>query len=91
MMLYSFVSLPDKTEISYSEIFQDEKQQDTVRVFVEKWDASNSDFDTLELYLPSRRILKSSGFSPAEADRLLTHIYNLQDVIWDCAREEVGE
>ena len=90
-MLYAFASLPDKTELSYSEVFKDENQQDTVRILAEKWDASISDFDTIELYLPSRRILKSSGFSPAEADELLAHIYNLQDIILECAREEVGE
>lgn len=86
-MLYQFVSLPDKTEISYSEIKKDKSGQDTVRMYIERWNSLRNDFDCLEFYLPNFNITKNRGFSENIVEEHMAHIHNLQDVIWECAKE----
>lgn len=86
-MLYPFLTAPDDTEISYSEILHPDHNPE-VRVFVEKWDEERKAFDSLELYLPSGRITQWEGFSKEDAQRNIQHIMHLKDVIWECAEEE---
>lgn len=85
-MLYPFLTAPDETEISYSEVLHKTSHPE-VRVFVEKWDTARNAFDSLELYLPSGRITQCVGFSKTEAQKNITHILHLKDVIWECAEE----
>lgn len=87
-MLYQFVSLPDETEISYSEIKKDQLGQNTVRMYIEKWNYARKDFDYVEFYLPEFNITKSKGFSSDVINNHMKHIHNLQDVIWECAMEK---
>lgn len=87
-MLYQFISLPDETEISYSEVKKDKLGHDTVRIYIEKWDEQRNDFDCVEFYLPKFNITKNKGFSDAIIKEHMKHIHNLQDVIWECALEK---
>lgn len=87
-MLYQFVSLPDETEISYSEVKKDQLGQNTVRMYIEKWNDIRKDFDYVEFYLPEFNITKSKGFSSDVINNHRKHIHNLQDVIWECAMEK---
>ena len=87
-MLYQFVSLPDETEISYSEIKKDQLGQNTVRMYIEKWNDARKDFDYVEFYLPEFNITRSKGFSSDVINNHMKHIHNLQDVIWECAMEK---
>ena len=70
-MLYPFLTAPDETEISYSEVLHKASHPE-VRVFVEKWDTERNAFNSLELYLPSGRITQCVGFSKAEAQKNIT-------------------
>lgn len=88
-MLYPFLTAPDGTEISYSEVLCKGSQPE-VRVYVEKWDDERRAFDSLELYLPTGRITKCEGFSEKEAQKNINHIMHLQNVIWESAEEEDG-
>lgn len=86
-MLYPFITLPDSTEISYSELLHlDGIEQ--VRVFVEKWNDKRNAFDSLEVYLPKGNITQEEGFPPAVVKEHMTHIMQLKDVIFECAAEE---
>lgn len=89
-MLYPFVSLPDETEISYSEVIKNKAGKDTVRIYIEKWNDTRSDFDSVEFYLPKFNITQRAGFSDEAVARHMAHIHNLQDVIWECAMERDG-
>lgn len=86
-MLYQFLSLPDKTEISYSEIIKNINDKDVMRVYIERWNESRNDFDSLEIYIPEMIITKKKGYSHDEINQHLRHINNLKDVIWECALE----
>lgn len=88
-MLYPFLTAPDETEISYSEILH-KNDKPEVRVYVEKWDDIRRAFNSLELYLPSGRITKCEGFSEEEAQKNIQHIMHLKDIIWEHAEEEDG-
>lgn len=67
-MLYPFLTAPDETEISYSEVLHKGNHPE-VRVYVEKWDDDRHAFNSLELYLPAGRITKCEGFSKKEAQK----------------------
>lgn len=82
-MLYPFLTTHDGVEISYSEPGAD----NSVRVFVEQWNDELNDFNSLEVYLPERRVTQQVGFSAEEVATHLNHIFNLQDVILECAGE----
>lgn len=86
-MLYQFVSLPDETEISYSEVKKNASGKDTVRMYIERWNPNRKDFDYVEFYLPDFNIINSKGFSKDIIKKHMEHIHNLQDVIWECAME----
>lgn len=86
-MLYPFLTTPDHTEISFSEILT-VNGKNQVRVYVEKWDEANRRFDCMELYLPDGIVTKYVGFTEKEAARHKMHIMHLQDIIWECAQEE---
>lgn len=60
-MLYQFVSLPDGTEISYSEVRRNQLDKDVVRIYIEKWNDDSRDFDYVEFYLPDFNITKGQG------------------------------
>lgn len=89
-MLYQFVSLPDETEISYSEIMKNQLGQDTVRMYIEKWNDVSRDFDYVEFYLPDFNITKRHGFSDDVIQEHMRHIRHLQNVVWECAMERDG-
>lgn len=86
-MLYQFLSLPDETEISYSEIIKDDNGHDSIRIYIEKWNEIRNDFDCLELYLHSFKITKHVGFSSEVVSEHIRHLKNLENVIWDVASD----
>ena len=88
-MLYQFISFPDGTEINYSEIIT-KKEKKEVRIYIEQWNETINDFNSLELYLPQCNVTKLKGFSKDVADKHIRHIKNLKDVIWECAQERDG-
>lgn len=88
-MLYHFMTTPDGTTVSYSEVLnQSGKEQ--VRVFAEKWNEEHNDFDSIETFLPECKEIKIVGFTPNEAKKHIKHFRNLKKVIWACAAEENG-
>ena len=87
MGLYQYISFPDGTEISCSEILTDENNQKSVRVYVEQWNDDIRDFNALEIYLPEGNVTKLSGFSKKVADEHIKHIMNLKTTIWEIASE----
>ena len=89
-MLYQFVSLPDGTEISCSEVRRNQLDKDVVRIYIEKWNDDSRDFDYVEFYLPDFNITKGQGFSDKVIREHMKHIRHLQDVVWECAREKDG-
>lgn len=89
-MLYQFISLPDGTEISFSEIRKNQLGKETIRIYIEKWNDARNDFDYVEFYLPEFNITKRQGFSDAIIREHMKHMQHLQDVIWECAVEKDG-
>lgn len=89
-MLYPFLTAPDGTELSYSEVLNKDTCPE-VRVYIEKWDDERVAFDSIEIYLPTGRITKCEGFSEKEAKRNIRHVMDLKKIIWDAAKEEDGQ
>ncbi len=86
-MLYHFMTTPDGTTVSYSEIKR-QGGKEKVRIYAEKWNEDHNDFDSIELYLPDCKEIKVIGFSQKEAKKHIKHFRHLKRVIWDCAEEE---
>lgn len=89
-MLYQFVSLPNETEISYSEVKKNQLGQDTIRIYIEKWNDALMDFDCVKFFLPDFNITKRQGFSDDVIQEHMKHIRHLQNVVWECAIEKDG-
>lgn len=88
-MLYHFMTTPDGTTVSYSEIIR-QSDKEIVRVYAEKWNEKHNDFDSIEIFLPECKEIKVVGFSQKEAKKHIKHFRNLKKVIWACASEESG-
>lgn len=89
-MLYPFLTAPDETEISYSEVLNKDTHPE-VRVYIEKWDDERNAFNSIEMYLPTGRITKCEGFSEKEAKKNIRHVIDLKKIIWNAAEEEDGQ
>ena len=86
-MLYPFITLPDGTEIVYSDILHiDGKER--VQVKFERWNDNRDDFDSMECLLPDGKMTKVIGFLPEEVNYQRAKILSLQNMILECSRED---
>lgn len=86
-MLYPFLSLPDGTEIVYSDI-KTEGIIDSVKVKFERWNSKRDDFDSMECELPNGKMEKVIGFTPQEVSYHHSRMLMLQPMILECSRED---
>lgn len=90
IMLFPFISLPDGTEIVYSDIIlKDGKEH--VLVKFERWSDEHDDFDSMECLLPNGKMTNVKGFTVAEAIQRHHNMISLQDMIFECSRKDTEE
>ena len=88
---YEYIAFPDGTKITFSNILTSDNGEKYVRVFVRQWDVEKDRFNTINMNLPSGRIIYKVGFSEDVADDHIRHICTLKNVIWECAEEKTEE
>ena len=86
-MLYPFLTLPDGTEIVYSEI-RIKNGKPYVNVKFERWNDTRDDFDSMDCYLPNGTITNIIGFSSDEVSYHQQRILELQNIIMEHSRQE---
>lgn len=79
-MMWDYVSLPDETQIAYSDLHED----GTITVRVER--PVDMGFDEAQCVLPAYRWSNIEGFSEAEISSLDTFIRNNAPLIFDLAQ-----
>ena len=89
-MMYSLMTLPDSTDIVYSEVRKDEQGHDYVKVYLERWNDKRGKFDSIDIILPSGNI-SSEGFSREEKKFFIEGIKRLSGTIWELAEEKNAE
>ena len=87
-MLYPFLTLPDGTEVVYSEVFSREGKEYVVVKF-ERWNEERDDFDSMECLLPNGKMTKIIGYTQEEASYYHERMILLQDMILECSKEDM--
>ena len=88
-MLYPFMTYIDGTDIVFSDIFHKENDpRDYIRVEFERVNKNKDGFDSMHCILPDGGMTDIVGFTKEEADMHLEKIRDVEDVLFDCAREE---
>ena len=85
-MMFPFLTLPDGTEIVYSDIINTDGKE-TVLVKFERWNDRRNDFDSMECILPNGKMTKVIGFSANEALTQNKKMIALQEMIMKCSKE----
>ena len=85
-MMYSYMKLPDETEVVYSGI-ELISNVETIRVYFEKPVEDNFVFYTAECLLPYKTWSKTKGFSGRELAGLMEFVNNNVDLFYEFARE----
>ena len=86
-MLYPFLTLPDGSEVVYSEIKKRDGKE-YVEVKFERWNEKRDAFDSMECELPNGRMKKIIGYSLEEANYQNERMLELQNMILECSRED---
>jgi len=73
-MKYPVFTYDDGTEVTASSISED----DSFRLYIEKWDEERNDFIHLLLQMPEGTVIENNGYTTDEAVRMC-HDYN---IIW---------
>ena len=81
-MMYPFMQLDDKAEITHSEMLESGK----VKVYIEKPDKDDG-FHHMTCYIPGYEISESFGFSDQEIDRYMTVIRSTAHLIMEFSKE----
>lgn len=89
-MLYPFISLPDGTEIVYSNIEKKDNKEYIVVKF-ERWNNERDDFDSMECELPNGKMVNIIGFTDKEVKYHNIRLINLQDIIFKWAKKDMEE
>ena len=87
-MLYPFITFADGMEVVYSEI-KERNGQEYVTVKFERWNDERDDFDSMECDLPNGKMKNIIGFSKSEADYHNECMIKLQDMIFECSKENM--
>ena len=90
VMLFPFLTLPDGTEVVYSDIIK-KNGKEHVLVKFERWSDIHDDFDSMECLLPNGKMTNIKGFTKNEVIQRQDNILDLQDMIMECAREDTEE
>ena len=85
-MLYPFITLPDGSEVVYSEI-KNRDGKEYVTVKFERWNDDRDDFDSMECELPNGKMTKVIGYTQEEADDQNEKMWQLQDMIMEHSKE----
>ena len=80
-MMYSFMTLNDKTEIVHSEM----KEDGRVKVYIER--PTHLGFNSVQCYLPGYEWSENNGFNEEELEYFKEFVQSLSHVIIDLARE----
>ena len=83
-MMFPLMTLPDGTEIVYSDIRKDKQGKDFVRVYAERWNDARRRFDSISLILPDESV-EVDGFPENEMLHLVEGLKKKSNVIWELA------
>ena len=89
-MLFPFLTLPDGTEVVYSEILHIDGK-DCVKVMFERWNDEHDDFDSMECLLPNGEMTNVVGFTDKEVSYQHSRMIKLQNMILECSHEDTEE
>ena len=82
-MRYSLMTLPDGSEVTFSE----ERPDKTIKVFYERWNKELDDFDSMEMVLPNGRMEKIIGYSEEEAKKEEHYMENMAPLLKRFAKQ----
>ena len=86
-MLYPFLTLEDKTDIVYSNVYS-HNGEECVLIKFERWNDDRDDFDSMECELPNGKMKNIIGFTQEEANYYNRKMIRLQDSIIDWSTED---
>lgn len=89
-MLFPFLTLPDGTEVVYSDIIK-RKGKDYVLVKFERWNDVHDNFDSMECLLPNGEMANIIGFTDQEVMQRHNNILSLQNMILECSKEDTED
>ena len=84
--MYPYLTMPDGTEIVFSEIRNVDGEQ-KVRVYWERWSDKHNDFDSMDAFLPEGIIQNIVGFSTEEVIENQKLIDYVKEDLWIAAKE----
>lgn len=82
-MRYSLMTLPDGSEVTFSE----ERPDKTIKVFYERWNRERDDFDSMEMVLPNGKMEKIIGYSEEEAKKEEHYMENMAPLLKRFAKQ----
>lgn len=86
-MMYHFMTLPDNTEVVYSNIFK-QNEKECVKVYYERWSEERNAFDSMECILPNGQMQNIVGFTTDEANYQYEKLIQMIDIVMESARED---
>ena len=88
---HEYIAFPDGTKITFSNIYTSDNGEQHVSVFVRQWDEERGSSNSIQMILPSGRVVYKDGFPKDVANSHVSHIRHLKNVIWECAEEKTEE